>query len=167
MKGNHRVQQGLMLIAGIAITGCASVGVRPSSPDVSSPGGPVASSSPIISSPSQLLPVADANGDYGRTDHQTWQVIDPDPGGLNCRWSTAMPADWYAPNTRFLDQNFGQWQVVQQFSAGTSLTANLAPAGFAILYDDQQKPWLKVSTGENEQICLVRANSAYVQPIAE
>jgi hypothetical protein len=78
-----------------------------------------------------------------------------------------MPTDWYSPSTQFPDQNFEQWQVLRTFSGGTTLTANLAPAGFALLYDEQQKPWLKVSIGGNEQICLVRANAAYVEPIAE
>lgn len=153
-------KRGILFVSGSAIVGCAHI-VRPALPDVS------ATSSPVASSASQLLPTADANGDYSRTDYPIWRVVDADPGGLNCRWSTAMPADWYAPSIRLPDQNFGQWQVVRQFSEGTTLTANLTPAGFAILYDGQQKPWLKVSIGENEQICLVRANSAYVQPIAK
>ncbi len=155
------LKQGILLVSGSAIVGCAQTVVSPASPDTS------LTSSPVASSSSPPLPAADARGDYGRTDYPTWQVVDADPGGLNCRWSAAMPADWYSPSTQLPDQNFGQWQVVRQFAAGTTLTANLTPAGFAILYDGQQKPWLKVSIGENEQICLVRANSAYVQPIAK
>ena len=165
MKRYRWLKQGLGVIGGVAIVSCTHFAIRPSSPHVSSDVS--STSSPVSSSPSQSSPVADANGDYGRTNHQTWRVVDSDPGGLNCRWSAAMPTDWYSPSTQFPDQNFGQWQVVRTFSVGTTLTANLAPAGFALLYDGQQKPWLKVSIDENEQICLVRANVAYVEPIAE
>lgn len=157
----HWFRQGLTLIGGITITSCTHFTVKPSSPELTS------THSPTASSPSQSLPVADIDGDYGRTNHRTWQVVDSDPNGLNCRWSALMPNDWYSPGTQFPNQNFGQWQMVRQFPRETTLTANLAPAGFAILYDEQQKPWLKVNIGENEQICLVRANAAYIQPIAE
>ena len=155
------LKQGLWVIGGAAIASCTQFVCRPSSPES------VSSANSPVSSPSQSLPVADANGNYGRTNHQIWRVVDSDPGGLNCRWSASMPTDWYSPSTQFPDQNFGQWQVVRTFSVGTTLTANLAPAGFALLYDEQQKPWLKVSIGKNEQICLVRANAAYIRPIAE
>lgn len=158
----HWLKQGLGVIGGVAIASCTQFVIRPSPPESVS-----STNNPVSSSPSQSLPVADANGDYGRTNHQTWRVVDSDPGGLNCRWSAAMPNNWYSPSTQFPNQNFGQWQVIRTFSVGTTLTANLAPAGFALLYDKYQKPWLKVSIGENEQICLVRANAAYVQPIAE
>ncbi|HEY9663397.1 MAG TPA: hypothetical protein V6C65_33540 [Allocoleopsis sp.] len=158
------LKQGLVMIGGMAIVSCTPLIGHPSSPEATpSPSSPVATLTPS----SKPLPVADANGDYGRTDYQMWQVVDSDPGGLNCRWSTTMPPDWYSPSTQFPNRNFGQWQMVRQFSTGTTLTANLAPAGFAILYDEQQKPWLKVSIGEDEQICLVRANANYVQPIAK
>ncbi|GAB4386813.1 MAG: hypothetical protein Kow00121_54180 [Elainellaceae cyanobacterium] len=178
----HGLRQVFVLVGGITIASCAQYVVRPRSPEsASSTNSPSTSSpltsSPLTSSPSTSSPIAspptepllaaDPNGDYGRTDHQVWQVVDSDPNGLNCRWSASMPTDWYSPDAQFPNQNFGQWQVVRQFPEGTTLTANLAPAGFALLYDDQQKPWLKVSIGENEQICLVRANAAYVRPIAE
>lgn len=161
----HRVKQGVVLMVGVALVSCTPL-VQPS--DQSSPLESTAATQEPAASPSpQPLPVADANGDFGRTSHQSWQVVDADPTGLNCRWSAAMPTDWYAPSAQFPDQRFSQWQVVRQFAAGTPLTANLAPAGFAVLYDEQQKPWLKVSMGEDEQICLVKANAAYVQPVAE
>lgn len=162
MKRYRWLKQGLGVIGGVAFASCTQFVIRPSSPESVS-----STDSPVSSSPPQALPVADANGDYGRTNHQTWRVVDSDPGGLNCRWSAAMPTDWYSPSTQFPNQNFGRWQVVHTFSVETTLTANLAPAGFAVFYDEQQKPWLKVSIGGNEQICLVRANAAYVQPIAE
>lgn len=111
------------------------------------------------------IPKPDRNGDYHRTSHQNWIVVDRDPNGLNCRWSSAMPADWYSPATRFPDTSVSNWQIVRRFKRNTPLTANLSPAGFAILYDRQKKPWLKVSIGSNDQICLVRGNARYIRPI--
>lgn len=118
---------------------------------------------------SEGLPKADSNGDYsGKTSHQKWIVVDPDPDGVNCRWSEEMPTSWYAPNTKLPALSISQWPVVRRFTKDTSsqnLTANTTPAGLVTINDESGKPWLKVSIGSNDQICLVRANSKYVQPV--
>lgn len=115
------------------------------------------------------LPRADRNGDYsGNVGHGKWIVVDPDPNGLNCRWSEQMPKDWYAPHAKFPNRNVGQWSIVRRFKKNTSsqyLTANITPAGFATFTDELGKPWLKVSIGSNDQICLVRANVQYIRPV--
>ena len=117
----------------------------------------------------EALPKADENGDYsGKTSHKKWIVVDPDPDGVNCRWSNEMPTSWYAPDAKLPTLNINQWPVVRRFTKNTpsqNLQANLAPAGFATLNDQSGKPWLKVSIGSNDLICLVRANSKYVQPV--
>lgn len=111
------------------------------------------------------LPQPNTNGDYARrTSHQSWVVVDPDPNGLNCRWSNRMPTNWYAPDAQLPRLDVVNWEVVRRFSTGTTLTANIAPAGFVTIMDNRGLPWLKVSIGENEQICLVRANSRFVRP---
>lgn len=162
-----RSRQHWVLVSGILLASCtpSARSPLPASPSTASTLVPPPEDSPAVTQASEPV-TPDANGNYGRTDHRTWQVVDPDPNGLNCRWHAAMPADWYAPDTQFPNREFGQWQVVRQFSSGSILTANLAPAGFATLYDQQQQPWLKVEIGENDTICLVRANAAYIQPIA-
>ncbi len=115
------------------------------------------------------LPTADANGDYsGKTGHVKWIVVDPDPNGVNCRWSDDMPTAWYAPDAKLPTLNISQWSVVRRFAQNTPeryLQANLTPAGFATIEDDSGKPWLKISIGSGDKICLVRANSKYVQPV--
>lgn len=117
-------------------------------------------------SPAIATPKPDKNGDYsGRTSHQNWLVVDPDPNGLNCRWHSAAPSDWYSPAAQLPKTPIASWRIVRRFKKNTSLTANLAPAGFATMMDNRQKPWLKVSIGPNEQICLVRANAQYIRPI--
>jgi len=108
---------------------------------------------------------ANPDGDYSRTDHKQWVVVDSDPAGLNCRWSDAMPDEWYAPDAQFPPMNIRQWPVVARFEPGTILTANLTPAGFVLLYDDRYLPWLKVSIGKNDRICLVRANQRFIRPV--
>lgn len=111
-------------------------------------------------------PTANASGDYTqRTSHQRWLVIDPDPAGLNCRWSRSIPSDWYAPHAQWPQMNVLQWQIVRRFPRNTVLTANTTPAGFATLSDARGLPWLKVSMGSADQICLVRANRRYIRPI--
>jgi hypothetical protein len=108
----------------------------------------------------------DAAGNYLRTSHRHWVVVDPDPAGLNCRWSPEIPAEWYAPAAQYPRMNINEWPVVQQFPPHTELLANIAPAGFATMYDENANPWLKVSLGNPEEICLVRAHTDYVKPLA-
>lgn len=113
------------------------------------------------------LPQSDRNGDYRRSGHSTWVVVDPDANGLNCRWSRQMPREWYSPGARLPRMDVVNWPVVRRFRTGTVLTANLTPAGFEIMYDNRNLPWLKVSIGSNDQICLVRANRQFVRPVGQ
>jgi hypothetical protein len=156
-----------IVLAGMMIGGCTQTTSPPLSPPLSPLPSPQSPSSSLLVADAPPLPVADSNGNYRRSGHRTWRVVDADPNGLNCRWSRAMPTEWYSPAAQFPNQNFGQWSVVRRFPPGTILTANLSPAGFEVFYDVRQQPWLKVSIGENEQICLVRANEIYIQPVAE
>ncbi|HIK35629.1 MULTISPECIES: hypothetical protein [unclassified Thermosynechococcus] len=103
------------------------------------------------------LPPPNRNGDYiSRTSHRTWVGVDPDINGLTCRWSDKVPQEWYAPKARWPDLEIMHWPLVRRFPRGTVLTAT--PAGFATITDSRGLPWLKVSIGEEERICLVRAN---------
>lgn len=148
-----------------------AAGCMQTQPEVSPSAIPPTQSSPVQEAPlaEDTLPTPDSNGDYlGKTSHQKWTVVDPDPNGVNCRWSEEMPTAWYAPDAKFSSLNISQWPVVRRFTKNTpspSLQANLTPAGFATLMDDSGKPWLKVNIGSNDRICLVRANSKYVQPV--
>lgn len=111
-------------------------------------------------------PKPDKNGDYpARTSHRNWIVVDPDPNGLNCRWSSAIPTEWYSPSAKFPTTPVTSWRVVRRFKKNTAITANDTPAGFVMLPDQKKTPWLKVSIGPKDQICLVRANAKFVRPI--
>ncbi len=117
-----------------------------------------------IAAQGRELPQANANGDYLRTSHRQWRVVDPDPQGLNCRWSDQVPPDWYAPHAQWPALDIMDWPVVRRFRTGTILTANTTPAGFATLTDNRGLPWLKVAIGEGDRICLVRANRLFIRP---
>lgn len=111
------------------------------------------------------VPQPNAQGDYPRTSHLLWTVVDADPNGLNCRWSEEISDPWYSPGARFGDFNIADWAIVRRFWSGTVLNANRTPAGFTYIYDDRGFPWLKVSLGDRDEICLVRANQQFVVPV--
>lgn len=119
---------------------------------------------PIDIANSVPFPVANSNGDFGRTSYDLWKIVDRDPAGLNCRWSTDMPEEWYSPSAEWPDTNIQSWPVVRTLAYDTAIVSDGSPAGFMTIQDDQNAPWLKVSIGENSQICLIRANSQYVMP---
>jgi hypothetical protein len=121
---------------------------------------------PVAAIASEDLPRTNANGDYAtRTSHRSWVVVDPDPQGLNCRWSSNLPDNWFSPSAQLNLNDIDQWDVVRRFRKNTVLVANTSPAGFALLYDSRNKPWLKVSISGKDRICLVRANSQFIQPV--
>lgn len=136
---------------------------EPNSQSVSASQG--TSTPPADADLAETLPQVDARGNYLRTSHRRWIVVDPDPAGLNCRWSDAVPDEWYSPAAQYPPMNVNTWPVVQQFPTNTEFLANITPAGFAIMYDENENPWLKVSLDEQDEICLVRAHSDYVKPL--
>lgn len=124
-------------------------------------------SAPVTSHAETLaLPKADANGNYlGKIGHYLWVVVDPDPKGLNCRWSNRIHAGWQSPAAVWPEIAPKSWPVVRRFSKGSILNANGDTAGFAVLADAEGRPWLKVSIGAENQICLVRAHNSLIRPI--
>lgn len=117
----------------------------------------------------ESLPKPDKNGDYiGKMSHKSWVVTDS--GFLNGRLSHELPMYWYDPRVKWPRMNIGQWPVIRKFAGGTILTANGVPAGFVVIHDENEKPWLKVNIsppGEKsgDAVCYVRANVKYVRPI--
>ncbi|MCL1467878.1 hypothetical protein [Argonema galeatum] len=111
------------------------------------------------------LPRPDRNGNYPLVMTKEWVVVDPDPNGLNCRWSSQMPREWMDPGATFPTMNVSQWPVVRRFRKNTRISANLGPAGSGTFEDENGSPWLKVSIGDDDRICLVRANARFVRPV--
>ena len=111
------------------------------------------------------FPVADDSGDFSRrTGYNLWQVSDTDPAGVNCRWSPEMPEEWYSPAEDWSDTDFQNWPVARTFEYGTKLVSDGSPAGFMRVVDSRGLPWLKIKVGDNNQICLIRANTRYIVP---
>ncbi|MDX2243629.1 MAG: hypothetical protein NW224_23360 [Leptolyngbyaceae cyanobacterium bins.302] len=121
-------------------------------------------------------PVLNDNGDYvGSTTngYMTWQVVDPDPKGLNCRMASRFqPASLDSiDNPLALGQDYqhdvSSWNVVFSFKTGEQLRAVIGNGRFnqIMKLDDQGKPWLGVNTWKGD--CFVRANYRYVRPVGK
>lgn len=129
------------------------------------------------------LPAPNQQGDY--TDarrgnrHSTWQVVDSDSRGLNCRLSSEFqPRDRYDNVIdRLLNASYKvditKWRVVASYRQGQRLqveTGNMAQQ--IIVFDSRNKPWLPVMLNEPQvrqgalpQYCLIRANRQFIKPI--
>ncbi|WP_017662010.1 hypothetical protein [Baaleninema simplex] len=114
------------------------------------------------------LPQADETGNYsGRSCHQHWEVVDPDPNGLNCRRAEIGLKELYGLGLQDLPE-IGNWEVIGTLSEGETFTAALFPSGFNGVYDKNSNPWLfvdRVDRADSPSQCLVRANANFVKPI--
>ena len=122
------------------------------------------------------LPQTNAQNDYTASANSwwSWQVVDPDPRGLNCRISPEFRQFWledFRPGGWQDDFNIGEWSVVRRFPKQTVLIADNAPAGATIIRDERGLPWVKViidmpiANNQMNDICFVRANSKYIRPV--
>jgi len=116
------------------------------------------SESPIAAA-SASRPVQDSNGDYhfpNRSRPRTnweWEVMDPDPNGLNCRYVNRAQGSPTGGNDVY------NYPVSQTFQQGQRL---ISPH---ISYDDRDLPWLRIGASSSNHICFVRANSYFVRPV--
>jgi hypothetical protein len=104
----------------------------------------------------ESLPAPAADGDFddataflsetnGLATWPAWEVVDPDPAGLNCRAT---------PDGR----------IVRALARGTRLAADTRH-GNAIVAG-RRGPWLKVRL-DDRRSCHVRASEAYIRPLSE
>lgn len=113
------------------------------------------------------LPKPNQQGDYSRTSHRHWMVVDPDPNGLNCRMGRYSYDRIISPRSD-VPLNILNWPVVGTFSQGDRFQINLGPAGFGILTDTRGKPWFYVSRTDANGApsnCFVRANNQFAIPV--
>lgn len=106
-------------------------------------------------------------GDYSRSSHQYWQVVDSDPKGLNCRMGPYTKDEIYDPGRSFKMDIFN-WRVIGTLKKGQTFENELGPAGFGIMFDTRNKPWMfvdKISAKGAPKQCFVRANSQYIKPV--
>lgn len=124
--------------------------------------------------PASATPVPNHQGDYiGSTTlgYKTWEVVDTDPHGLNCRMmQEVQPMILDAMDLPLaLEQDYQQdivnWNVVFSFKQGARLNAVIGNGRFnqIMRMDDRGRPWLGIRTGKGD--CFVRANSRFVRPV--
>jgi len=119
-------------------------------------------------SPANNLPKPNAKGDYSRTYHKFWQIVDTSGKGVSCRMGKATIEEIQTPEfSGVLD--ISSWPVIGNFKQGQSFEINLGPAGFGILPDTKKEPWIFVEKTSEQGAptkCFVRANSSFVKPIS-
>ncbi|MEG4285264.1 hypothetical protein QUB68_19225 [Microcoleus sp. A006_D1] len=113
------------------------------------------------------LPQPNQRGEYSRTSHRYWEVVDSDPNGLNCRMGPHSIEEIEDPGSK-VHLNIGSWPVVGTLKGGQNFEIYLGPSGLGVLYDVQHKPWFFVEKSQGTggpSNCFVRARSSLVKPI--
>ena len=112
------------------------------------------------------LPSPNNQGDYtGRYYNTYWEVVDPDPKGLNCRMNSSFEEFMRIDNRTPFD--VFNWSVVGVLKQGQRFESFPGNAGVTFL-DTRGLPWLFVGknyTAGAAQGCFIRANSQFVKPI--
>ncbi|MEG4344917.1 hypothetical protein QUB70_16700 [Microcoleus sp. A003_D6] len=119
------------------------------------------------STPQVELPQPNERGEYQRTSHRYWKVVDSDPNGLNCRMGPHSIQEIEDPGSK-VDLNIGSWPVVGTLKQGQKFEIYLGPSGLGVLYDDRHQPWFFVEKSEatgGPRNCFVRAHSSFVKPV--
>jgi hypothetical protein len=117
--------------------------------------------------PQVELPQANEQGDYQRTSHRYWQVVDSDPNGLNCRMGQYSIQQIQDPGSK-VELDIDNWPVVGALKQGQDFEIYLGPSGLGVLYDEQNQPWFFVEKSDSPDglnNCFVRAHSSFVKPV--
>jgi hypothetical protein len=113
------------------------------------------------------LPSPNNQGDYtGRAYHTYWEVVDPDPNGINCRMTNSSFEELLRANNR-TPFNFFNWSLVGVLKQGQRFESFPSNAA-GTFRDTRGLPWLFVGksyAAGAAQGCFVRANSQFVKPI--
>jgi hypothetical protein len=122
--------------------------------------------------PASALAMDDLNGDYvpgfrGRTHYSQWQVVDPDPNGLNCRSTDPTGGPLKLDNLALNQIDIPQWPVLKTFKPGTKLEALPRNSGdlTAQINDQRGNSWIAIRTNNQGGSCLVRANIKFVRSL--
>ena len=119
---------------------------------------------------SAQLPQPDSNGDYSRRDiHLYWEVVDPDPAGLNCRMErgcTFLDISGADETCHSFYRNPFQVDVIGALKAGEQFKSYPSNVG-GVFRDNNNAPWLFVGENYSGGVsgCFVRANRDFVKPI--
>lgn len=94
----------------------------------------------------------DGQGNYPIREEYVgqWEVVDPDPNGLNCR-GNILPYE-------------GSEEVVRKLYQGDRIQAVQRGRGIYELVEQDGKTWLRVQVSGGGE-CWVRANEIFVKPV--
>ena len=128
---------------------------------------PTTPASQVNQVPQAELPKPNAQGDYQRTSHKYWQIVDTSGKGVTCRMGKSSIEQIQTPgNSVTLD--IPKWPVIGTFKQGQNFEINSGPAGFGVLLDNNKQPWIYVEKSSVQGApskCFVRANSSSVKPV--
>lgn len=114
------------------------------------------------------LPRPLENGDYRRSPHSAWETTPSYAQGIDCRMLGNTNYSQLENPSNKTELNIESWPVVGKLNPGQDFEINLGPAGFGVVYDTKQKPWIyveKTAQSGTPSNCFVRANRQFVQPI--
>ncbi len=113
------------------------------------------------------LPEPMQNGDYRRSSHTRWEAVNANSNGVNCR-SVNLSYDQLNDPRNSVKLDIENWPVVGTLKPGQDFEINPGPAGFGVVYDSKQNPWIyieKTAANGAPSRCFVRANRRFVKPI--
>ena len=120
------------------------------------------------------FPKPDSKGNYNDEIHQIWEVVDPDPAGLNGRLHPDFPESLGSVVDPWPTTTPDTWPVVTAVPAGTWLRALHGNRGTIVLEGSDGEPWMLVTTRVERSkprdysprpMFFVRSNKRYIKPI--
>jgi hypothetical protein len=139
--------------------------------------GVVRANSNFITPPFWQEPIqTESNGDYStsacRTQHVYWEVVDPDPVGLNQRMLPTYAREYDSVEGDFPSLPVSKWPIVGSVRKGTILRSAPQNLGLICPQDSNGSTWILLrlkpsDTWKNhDSVGFVRANIKYIRPIA-
>lgn len=112
------------------------------------------------------LPQPDGRGEYSRrTLHTHWQVVDPDPQGMNGRLAPDFPNNYEDSRIPWPTSEPLSWPVVARFPSGSSLQACTGNLGVLRIKDSQGRYWMMVKRPKGSGFCFVRSHQRFLRPV--
>lgn len=106
----------------------------------------------------------DARGNYIRTPHIYWTVVDEDPAGINVRMHPKFPNHYEDPRAVWPTTPVGQWPVIGTLPRGSLVHGVRGNLGVIHLTDPDGAKWLMIRFGQ--ALGFVRWSRAFVVPAA-
>lgn len=106
----------------------------------------------------------DAKGSFRRTTHTFWQVVDPDPNGLNVRLHPRFPARFDDERDPWPESPVRSWPVIGTVPHGEIVQAMRGNVGVVHVTDPDGARWLMIRYGQG--VGFIRWSVSFVRPVA-